>query len=266
MFVPEKLVRGKLPVVFVAFLIATAMNFPGSAFSQGKGSQRAETNEQGALLYAANFNNDKNGTLPPGWWVEGGQSVYVENGHLRVNANSKEMKGPGYVATVWLNKEFSGNIQVSFDARVIASNGEANNINFFLYYTHPGKDSTLYGTRNLRLDGLYKHYHNLNGYIFTDVNDTFVNPANPKKNMARFRMRRCPGFELIDQKVAYNSLVGKTYHVTITKRGKDLTFAVDGTVYLHATDNRYNWTQGYLGFRTFQSDVWFDNLTVRRLP
>ena len=78
-------------------------------------------------------------------------------------------------------------------------------------------------------------------------------------------MRRCPGFELIDQRITYNSRQGETYHITITKRGKDLSYAVDGTVYLRATDDKYDWTKGYIGFRTFDSDVWFDNLTVRRL-
>jgi len=250
-------------MVFV-LLMVTVMCSWGPVQAEKTAAQNMRSNRKGKLLYTENFNNYKNGTLPPGWWVEGGQSVYIDKGHLKINANPTAKKGPGYVATVWLNKEFSGNIQIQFDARVVSSNDDANNINFFLYYTHPGMGATLYGTRNLRLDGLYSHYYDLNGYIFTFVNDTFVNPANPRKNQARFRMRRCPGFELIDQHITYNSRQGETYHITITKRGKDLSYAVDGTVYLRATDDKYDWIKGYIGFRTFDSDVWFDNLTVRR--
>jgi hypothetical protein len=223
------------------------------------GPQSAPVN--GKLLYSENFNSDKNGTLPPGWWTEGGQAVYVENGHLRVNADPALLKGPGYVATVWLKKEFSGDIQIQFDAHVISSTIDTNNINFFLYFTDPDKGKTLYGTRNLRLDGLYGRYFGLNGYIFT-----FLRPPGAKTDTARFRLHRCPGFELIAEKFASHSRVGETYHITITKRGKELTFAVDGKVYLRATDDKYNWSKGYIGFRTFQTDLWFDNLQIRQLP
>jgi hypothetical protein len=226
----------------------------GHAQARETSGQSVQNN--GSLLYSENFNSYENGTLPPGWWVEGGQSVYVEDGHLRINADPKRKKGPGYVATVWYKKKFSGNVRIQFDARVVSSTIKANNINFFLYFTHPGKDSTMYGTRNLRLDGLYSHYHNLNGYIFTFL--------RAKKNQARFRLRRCPGFEMIDENLAYHNRQGETYHITVTKRDKKLRFAVDGTVYLRVSDDKYNWTKGIIGFRTFQSDVWFDNLEVRR--
>ncbi len=39
--------------------------------------------------------------------------------------------------TVWLNRQFSGNIQVEYDAHVIRSEGQKNNINFFFMYSHP---------------------------------------------------------------------------------------------------------------------------------
>lgn len=222
------------------------------------GSAQNVSQKNGKILYSENFNDYKNGTLPPGWWVEGAQSVSVENGRLLVKADPKDQNGPGHVATVWLNKEFSGNIQIDFDAHVVSSSSDVNNINFFLYFTHPGNE-TLYGTRNLRPNGSYRRYFDLNGYIFTFLRD------DPKKDVARFRLRRCPGFELMTEKFAYHNRQGETYHITITKRGKELTFAVDGKVYLHAMDNKYNWSKGYIGFRTYQTDLWFDNLQVNQL-
>jgi hypothetical protein len=239
-----------LPVVAL-----TCSCVQGQAIFGQSGTQNTEK-----VLYSENFNNYKDGTLPPDWWVEGGQSVYVENGHLRVNADPKLTKGPGYVATVWLNKEFSGDIQIQFDAHVISSTIDTNNINFFLYFNDPEKGRTLSGTRNLRLDGLYDHYFSLNGYIFT-----FLRPPHAKTDLARFRLHRCPGFELMAQKFASHSRPGETYQITITKRGRELTFSVDGTEYLRASDDKYNWTRGFIGFRTFQTDLWFDNLLVKRL-
>jgi hypothetical protein len=191
--------------------------------------------------------------------VEGGESVSVKDGHLLVNADPKMANAPGHVATVWLKKEFSGNIQIDFDAHVVSSSTDVNNINFFLYFIHPG-NTTLYDTRDLRANGSYRSYFDLNGYIFTFLKD------DPKKDVARFRLHRCPGFELIAQNFAYHNRQRETYHVTITKRDKNLTFAVNGTVYLRATDDKYNWTNGYIGFRTYQTDLWFDNLEVKRLP
>lgn len=242
----------------LAVLLAAGAIHPwGYGLAQRTSSQSA-TRRGDALLYSQNFNSYKNGTLPPGWWVEGGESVYVQNGHLLVNADPKAKNGPGHVATVWLRKEFSGNIQVDFDAHVVSSSTDVNNINFFLYFTHPGNEA-LYDTRKQRTDGSYRSYFNLNGYIFTYLKD------DPTKDVARFRLHRCPGFELIAQKFAFHNRQGETYHITITKRGKDLAFAVDGKVYLRATDDKYNWTKGYIGFRTYQTDLWFDNLQVKRL-
>jgi hypothetical protein len=229
----------------------------GYGLAQNRSTQSASRN-RAKILYSENFNSDKNGVLPSGWWVEGGQSVYVENGRLLVNADPKAGNGPGHVATVWLKKEFSGNIQIDFDAHVVSSSSDVNNINFFLYFTHPGNE-TLYGTRNLRSNGSYRSYFDLNGYIFTYLKD------DPKKDVARFRLRRCPGFELMTEKFAYHNRQGETYHLTITKRGKKLTFAVDGKVYLRATDDKYNWSKGYIVFRTYQTDLWFDNVQVKRL-
>lgn len=249
------------------FLLGFAMLFAiGSAYSWGHGQARktgprnTRSSGSGSILYSENFNGYQDGRLPSGWWVEGGQSVYVEHGHLMVNADPQLKKGPGYVATVWLKKRFFGNVQIQFDAHVVSSTIDTNNINFFLYYTQPAKGSTMYDTRNLRLDGIYDRYYDLNGYIFT-----FLKVPGTKGDRARFRLHRCPGFELIDQSFAFHSRKGETYHITIEKRGKNLSYAVDGTVYLHASDDKYNWTSGLIGFRTFQTDVWFDNLEIRRL-
>lgn len=222
--------------------------------AQAVAAQNGET-----VLYSEDFDSYEDGELPSGWWAEGGQAVYVQDGRLLIESDPETERAPGHAATVWNQQSFSGDVQVTFDAHVVASTIAANNINFFLHYTHPGADSTIAGTRNLRLDGMYGHYHDLNGYIFT-----FLNMRRTEKDEARFRMRRCPGFELIDENFAYHNRQGETYHVTITKQGNTLTYAVDGTVYLRATDDRYNWTEGLMGFRTFHTDVWFDNLTVTR--
>lgn len=195
------------------------------------------------------------------WWVEGGERVWVEDGHLRVQANPPQ-KGPGYVATVWCKTPHPADVKVEFDAHVIDSAIDVNNINFFLCYSDPS-GKPLFETRKSRADGAYKRYHGLNGYIFTFLKDTKgaggKNADGTAK--ARIRMRRCPGFRLMAETYAYHCEKGRTYHVAITKRGGEITYAVDGAVYLKETDPN-PLPGGLLGLRTFRTDLWWDNIKV----
>ncbi len=66
-------------------------------------------------------------------------------------------------------------------------------------------------------------YHDLNGYIFT-----FLANGNPEK--ARIRLRDNPGFHLLSEQNKYHCKEGRTYHITIRKKGSLLTYMVDGEV------------------------------------
>ena len=203
---------------------------------------------------------------PPGenWWVEGGQAVAVEGGRLRVRANPEGQGQPGYVCTVWHKTPLSGDLTVTCDTQVIASTVKANNVNFFLLYSDPGGEP-LYDTRGSRVQAAYADYHDLNGYIFTFLNDWRAEGGRHPDGgtQARFRMRRCPGFQLMTETYGSDCREGKTYHVAIARRGGELTFAVDGQVYLRGEDPE-PLAEGLFGFRTFQTDLWWDNLRVVR--
>lgn len=211
------------------------------------------------VLFFADF-EQSGSELPKGWWVEGGEKVWVEDGRLRVKADPPKKNAPGYVCTVWNDTPISGNVQVDFDAHVVSSTINSNNINFFLFYTHPSGES-IYDTRDERENGAYSHYHDLNGYIFTFLNDT-----NPKreKDGARIRMRRCPGFNLLTETFESHCDEGITYHVTITRKDGHITFAVDGHVYLEFSDAE-PWREGLFGLRTYHTDLWWDNIRITRL-
>ena len=211
---------------------------------------------QETLLFFEDFSKDINN-----WWIEGGDKVWIENGRLFMKAiGSKSRKSN--VCTVWCKSEFPGNVQIEFDAHVISSPNNANNINFFLSYSDPD-GVPLYETRRRRSTGKYKLYHQLNGYIFTFVN------GEPGKHSdgvakARFRMRRCPGFHLIKENFGHYSRKGLTYHIKITKRGNRLTYEVDGKIYLDANDNR-PLAGGLIGLRTYSTFLWWDNIKVRKI-
>jgi hypothetical protein len=212
------------------------------------------------LLYTENFDKFPDGTpLPPGWWVEGNPSVSIQKGHLLINANPEAGSKEYSVSTVWLNKMFEGNLQIEFDAHIIKSRGEKNNINLFILYSDT-TNMPLYESRESRSDGRYPHYHKLNGYIFTYL-------ANGQPDTARFRLRDNPGFFLLQENYAYECRAGKTYHMTVIKIGNKLSYSVDGNTYLEFLDNQLNplHHKGLIGFRTFQTELWWDNLRVTRV-
>ena len=218
------------------------------------------------VLLCEDFEGYDEGATPGGdWWVEGGQQVAVEGGRLRVRANPSEARGSGHVCTVWNKKPLTGNFRFECDTQVLASTIEANNINFFLLYTDPA-GRPLYETRSSRSDAGYAHYHELNGYILTFLNDFRVEAGTHPDGgtKARFRMRRCPGFNLLTETYGSDCRQGKAYHVSITRIGELMTFAVDGAVYLEGRDPE-PWSSGILGLRTFQTDLWWDNLKVVQL-
>ena len=214
------------------------------------------------VVLQADFDHLPDGELPDGWWAEGGEWAGIRDHALFIKADPPKKGAPGNVCTVWNHTPLPANVRVEFDATVKASSFDANNINFFLLYTMPDGRS-LYDTREERADGSYKKYHDLDGYIFTFLNDWTGEGGRYEdgSTKARFRMRRCPGFKLLTETYASHCKQDVTYHVTITKLGGQITFAVDGTVYLEQTDPE-PWKSGLLGLRTYHTDLAWDNLKV----
>lgn len=204
------------------------------------------------------FDGIPDGQTPDNWWYEGGVWMRVEDGHLRTNADPKEGEPGTHVATAWHSTPVSGDVRVSFDAHVISSSTDVNNINFFLMYTDPS-GRPLFETREDRASGSYDLYHGLNGYIFT-----FLNSDPEGKGRARFRMRKCPGFNLLTEMFDYHCRQGVTYRAEIVKRGGEITFGVDGQTYLAYEDDD-PWTEGLIGLRTFKTDLWWDNVRVEAI-
>jgi hypothetical protein len=203
------------------------------------------------VLFFEDFNKYPDGPLPDNWWYEGSNKVQVKNGRLRTNANTKGGGADYSCSTVWMNKKFSGNLKVEFDAHVLSGN---NNMNFFLLYSCLS-EKPLNETRGLRVDARYKHYHVLNGYIITFIGN-------------RIRLRDCPGFNLIKE-VNDNSVDSGsgTQHITITRVGNRITYNVNGKDCLSFEDNVQNpeHQEDLIGFRTWQTDLWWDNLKVTAL-
>lgn len=199
------------------------------------------------------------GELPEGWWLEGGAGgarARVHQGRLWVDAGRREVPG----ATVWLDRTFSGEIEVEFDVRVVASVGEVNNMNFFFLFD----DSSGVGLRvssDERTAGRYPAYHSgrLRGTILTFLTD----PEN--RSAARVRLRQVPPFDpVLAEYTGYHAKAGRTYRLHLVRAGGRLTVRIDGRTLIDVADPRPD-SAGLIGFRTWRTEVWWDNLVVRRV-
>ncbi len=204
------------------------------------------------VLFAESF-SFPDGPLPSIWWCEGNTAV-IKDGRLYVNADLDAYRA----STVWLDKRFSGNILIEFDVQIVSSGDTANNINCFIMYSHPGNKS-LRETKGEREDGVYNHYHKLDGYIFTFV-------GNKDPDNARLRFRDNPGFHLLKEDFGANCEAGKTYHIKIVKKDNRFQYWVNGVKRLDKVDDAFNpvYNEGLFGFRTWHTALWWDNLKITR--
>ncbi len=194
------------------------------------------------------------GELPDVFWSEGCKGV-VKNRKLFVDADTTGFRA----STIWLDREFSGDMSVEFDAHVVSSGDTANNINFFIMYADPN-GTPLRKTASERASASYRSYHRLDGYIFTNV-------ANGDPENARYRFRDNPGFNLLGEAFGGTSKIGETYHIKISRVGNRFRYRVNDRVVLDIGDDRFNpvHERGLMGIRTWHTALWIDNLIIKRL-
>jgi hypothetical protein len=59
---------------------------------------------------------------------------------------------------------------------------------------------------------------------------------------------------------------GKVYHIAFEKRGNHFTYTAHGHILLDVVDDRFNppHGKGLMGFRTWHTQLWWDNFVVMR--
>lgn len=216
-------------------------------------SNHEEQDLQKKTIFKETFNYP-DGALPAGWWSEGCPAE-IRDGRLYVDADTSSSR----MATIWLDRNISGNFQIDYDVHVVSSSDKANNINTFLLYTDPN-GRHLRSTANERASGNYNLYHKLNGYIFTHL-------ANGDEENTRFRFRDNPGFNLLQENFGGDNRIGKTYHVKIIREGNHFQYWVDDRKGIDMVDDQFNAAhkEGLFGFRTWHTALWWDNLVITKL-
>lgn len=209
------------------------------------------------LLFEDDFGAG-DGALPDNYWLESESDVAarIVEGALELDAH---VPGSARGGTVFLDRVFTGDIQVEYEVSVIES-GEQRNANLFFFLSDPSGKS-LRSTRSSRASASYPLYHELAGYVVTHT-------ADAATDLGRVRLRDLPGFDhLLKEENKGKLAAGRTYRVSLTRLGNNLYYSVDGEPLAAVTDDAHNarHAEGLLGFRTFDSRVRWDELRVYRI-
>lgn len=191
------------------------------------------------------------GSPPPVFWSEGNAAT-IYNNRLLIDADTMLPRA----STVWLDQPLEGNLQIEFDVYLRSSADDANNINVFFMYTDPS-GKPLRQTAAGRQDGLYRRYHTLTGYIFTNV-------TNEDPGQIRYRFRRNPGFKLVNERFCPRADRRRKLHIKLVKKADHFEYWENNKKVLEATDAGAL-DKGLFGFRTWHTSIEIDNLLIKRI-
>ncbi len=198
--------------------------------------------------------------LPDNVWFEGagsGALARIERGRLRVDADNAK----GQAGTIWLDRQLAGNLEVEFDVIVHDAVDASNNVNFFLYFRDPDGPQ-LRITREERASGSYRLFtrDRLEGLVMTHV-------ANGTPENARTRLREVPPFDPpLAEYYGTELKAGEFYHFRIRVVDGHIQYFKNGILLVEGAIRNFNHNKpGYLGFRTWQTDLSWDNLIVRQV-
>ncbi len=209
----------------------------------------------GELVYRTDF-----ARLDDFWW-EGSPDIRSEGNRLVVRTMLERDPQLHFMSSVFLRREFAGDVLVEYEGRSVHERSERN-FKFFVH-TRMRDGHDLYETRGERT-GNYGEYHVMDNYLFTCLKSERRNADGT--DMFRVRMRRNPGFVLRKEVHAYACENFRWYRFAYMVRGGEVAVSIDGRPEL-----TYSWTDeeplagGYLGFRTYMSHLELRDLAVYAL-
>lgn len=199
-------------------------------------------------------------------WSEGSQNLFVDKKQLHIQCELGEERNivnhqQQHVASVFFNRKFSGNLLISFQACSDNQNSKRN-FNFFIH-TKDNTNENLKITRDNR-SGDYREYHQMQNYLITCL------PSEQKNNDGtdkfRIRMRKNPGFELMNEIHEYACENFRWYQFSYLIRHKEVAISIDQKPELTFNlSDTTPLTEGYMGFRTFCSWLTYKDFKVYRV-
>ena len=169
-------------------------------------------------------------------WLDTGGGYQISGGKLRAH--------DGYNHPAWLKKRLSHDVVIDVD---VQSNSPAGDIKVELFGDGHSFDPDKGGYVSTGYVLIFGGWHNSLSVIC----------RNNEHDEGRKVTRTSP-----------RVTIGQTYHFTITRRGGEIDWKVDGAPFLAWTDPQplYGPDHAYFAVNDWEADVTFDNLTVRPLP
>lgn len=173
-------------------------------------------------------------------WFDTGQAAKIRDGKLAfANAHNHP---------VWLKRKLPKNVQIDFDA---VSNSPAGDLKVEVF-----GDGESFDPDRGRYDPT--------SYMFV------MGGWNNSRSIISRLGEHDEAVKVFRDRQGAEPLVvpGRSYHFTITRRGGLLEWKIDGAPYLVWTDPEPLFGPGheYFAINDWESDVRFDNLTIRALP
>jgi hypothetical protein len=199
------------------------------------------------LIYENHFDVDNGDFIK-----EGNGNCEIKDGKIYMDVSLPAKGGQ----TVWLNKIFEGNLYISYEAMVVEPL-QACNVNLFFMGTTLDGDNVINGNYT----GRYEEYHErAKTYIFTLTGDNI----NGNGLKGHTRVRKDPGFFLLSENLSLSSQMNTKYFIEITKIDGEIECKVNGEI-VHKVIDDEPYNKGSIGFRTWNTKLWFDNFKVYSL-
>lgn len=173
------------------------------------------------------------------WRYDGRGRVWIENERMQMDATGVE-------STAWFTEELTTPLVVTYEAQILDP-VESKNINLIFLASGPDGGDVL----RLPFTGSYPEYHEIPNYIWTVT-------------AGHTRLRRNPGFQMVSEDTENLPEAHRTYKLTLVAEDGTIRCFIDGKP-IHSYRDAQPHTNGKLGFRTFHTRLWWDNLKIYRL-
>jgi len=211
------------------------------------------------VLYSDDF------TSGPDQWVIEAES---EQHQILLKDSILDVVAPGGI-TFWFHHKLEGNIQISFDSRVVDGGGpwdRVSDMNCFWMANDPEHPDDFFARSEWR-NGTFGKYYSLSLYYAGYGGNTNTTTRFRKYNgdYAAFAERR-ERPEILKEYTDPAHLItpNEWYHTEITILGNHIRYSVNNEILFDYTDEN-PYTSGYFGFRTVKNHIQYRDFKVFQL-
>jgi len=190
---------------------------------------------------------------PEDWFQEGPAKIEVRDGGFYIDATAG-----GYSA--FHVKAFPAKMLAQYTCRVLPSENSWHNVNI-ISHCQPKQQ----GTWPIVENGEYKGYRELDNYIVTFLKANDEERAQSGGCTGRQRLRRNPGFRLVDEKLIHPSEPEVDYRITFAAQDGRLRYWIGDQLIFDWTDPEPITGEGYFALRTWQTVSVYKDICVLAL-